>query len=432
MRKRNKVILAVVAVLVLIGLFMYLNNRQGDDGAELLARVKKGALKVVISTTGELEAKNSVEIKGPGRLRQARLWQVTIEDMVEEGTTVKKGDFVARLDPSELGDRITDRENDLEQRLSEYTQARLDTALSLREARDNLINLKFAVEEKKLVVEQSQYEPPATIRQAEMEQEKAGRTYKQALQNYSLQKEKAQAEVRRAAARLEERQLEVDFLKELAQQFEIRAPEDGMVIYRRDDRGRRMGAGATIGTWDPVVATLPDLTKMRSQTYVNEVDIRQVKPGQKVNIGLDAYPDKKLSGEVVRVANVGEQRPNSDAKVFQVDIEIFESDTTLRPAMTTSNEIIAEVHPDVLYMPLEALYSQGDSLSFVYLKKGLDIRRQQVQVGTANSNEIIVKSGLSEGDLVYLSAPDRVKDSPLVLLEGESPAADPVSIKAAP
>lgn len=404
---------------------MYLNNRQAEDGGDLLAKVNKGELKVVISTTGELEARKSVEIKGPGRLRQARLWQVTIEDIVEEGTTVKKGDFVARLDPSELGDRITDRENDLEQRLSEYTQVRLDTALTLREARDNLINLQFSVEEKKLIVEQSQYEPPATIKQAEMDLEKAKRTYDQTLQNYSLQKEKAVAEVRRAAARLEERQIEVDFLKELASQFEIRAPEDGMVIYRRDGRGRRMGAGATVGTWDPVVATLPDLTKMRSQTYVNEVDIRQVKPRQQVNIGLDAYPDKKLTGEVVRVANVGEQRPNSDAKVFQVDIEIFESDTTLRPAMTTSNEIIAQVHRDVLFMPLEALYSQGDSVSFVFLKSGLDIRRQQVRVGAANANEIVVKNGLTEGDLVYLSVPDRAKDNPLVLLDGEEPAVQP-------
>lgn len=421
MKKRNTLIIAAIAIFVLIGLFMYLSNRQSDDGGELLAKVKKGELKVVISTTGELEAKNSVEIKGPGRLQQARVWQVTIEDIIDEGTTVKKGDYVAQLDQSELRDRITDRENDLEQRLSEYTQAKLDTALTLREARDNLINLQFSVEEKQLIVEQSQYEPPATIKQAEMDLEKARRTLRQAQENYKLQKEKAQAEVRRAAARMEERQLEVDFLKDLASQFRIMAPEDGMVIYRRDHRGRRMAEGSTIGAWDPVVATLPDLTKMRSQTYVNEVDIRQVKPGQKVNIGLDAYPDKRLTGEVVRVANVGEQRPNSDAKVFQVDIEIFEADTTLRPAMTTSNDIIAEVHPDVLFLPLESLHSQGDSISFVYLKRGLDIRRQQVRVGQANSNEIIIQSGLEEGDQVYLSVPDRARDNPLVLLDTESP-----------
>ncbi len=425
MKKRKTLIIISVVVLAVIGLFIYFGNSQSDDGGDILATVEKGEFKVVISTTGELEAKNSVDVKGPGRLRQARLWQVTIEDIVDEGTTVKKGDFVARLDPSELGDRITDRENDLEQRLTEYTQAKLDTALTLRDARDNLINLKFAVEERQLIVEQSQYEPPATIKQTEMDLEKAKRTYKQALENYKLQEQKAVAQVRRSAARLQERQLEVDFLKELASQFTITAPEDGMVIYRRDGSGKKVAEGSSISTWDPVVATLPDLTKMRSVTYVNEVDIRQIKSGQRVLLGLDAYPEKRLTGEVISVANVGEQRPNSDAKVFQVNIDIFESDTTLRPAMTTSNEIIARTFKDVLHVPLEALHSQGDSVSYVFLQKGLEVKKQQIEVGVANMNEIIVRRGLSEGDEVYLTIPERARNKPIVFLENTDAAAEP-------
>ena len=46
---------------------------------------------------------------------------------------------------------------------------------------------------------------------------------------------------------------------------------------------------------------------MLSKTYINEVDVRRVRPGQIVEIGLDAFPDKKLTGKVIRVANVGEQ-----------------------------------------------------------------------------------------------------------------------------
>ena len=88
---------------------------------------------------------------------------------------------------------------------------------------------------------------------------------------------------------------------------------------------------------------------MISTTYVNEVDIRKVAKGQHVNIGLDAFPDKKLSGEVISVANVGEQRPNSDAKVFEVKVVIAESDTTLRPAMSTANEIITATIPDAIF-----------------------------------------------------------------------------------
>jgi HlyD family secretion protein len=122
---------------------------------------------------------------------------------------------------------------------------------------------------------------------------------------------------------------------------------------------------------------------------------------------------------VVSVANVGEQKPNSDAKVFEVNIEVFEADTTLRPAMTTSNDIVADVITDALYVPLESLHSQGDSISFVYLRRGMDISRQQVKAGKANANEIVITEGLEEGDQVYLSIPQQGKDRPVVLLERE-------------
>ena len=68
---------------------------------------------------------------------------------------------------------------------------------------------------------------------------------------------------------------------------------------------------------------------------VAPLDVLGVDLGQTVEVGLDAYPDKKLAGKVIRVANVGEERPNSDAKVFEVSVEIQGTDPTLRPSMTT-------------------------------------------------------------------------------------------------
>ena len=93
--------------------------------------------------------------------------------------------------------------------------------------------------------------------------------------------------------------------------------------------------------------------------------------GLSANISFDAFPDKKLTGKVIGIANVGEQKPNSDSKVFEVLIEINESDTTMRPGMTTGNTIIADVVPEALIIPLEALHSQGDSISYVIKKVGL-------------------------------------------------------------
>ena len=161
-----------------------------------------------------------------------------------------------------------------------------------------------------------------------------------------------------------------------------------MVIYARDWNGKKKTTGTQINTWQPIVATLPDLTTMVSKTYVNEVDIRKVKSGQHVKIGLDAFPEKKLEGTVINVANVGEQKPNSDSKVFEVTIEIHDSDTTLRPAMTTSNNIVAEVIEDAISVPLESLFSQGDSITYVIKKNRIGYTKQQVIAGPSNDNQM--------------------------------------------
>jgi multidrug efflux pump subunit AcrA (membrane-fusion protein) len=403
--KRN-IFFIVLAITLIIIIFLSIKfSSDTTEDLEILTEAKLGTFKVEVTSAGELDAKNSVNIEGPFGLRRARIWEVKIEDMVDEGTVVKKGDYVARLDAAELSDRIQNEENDLVQSTSQYTQAKLDTALELRQERDNMINLKYDIEQKRIALEQSKFEPPATIKQAEYELEKAARAYEQAVENYQLKVEKAIAQVTEARSEMLEDKRWFEFLQSLQDKFNIIAPEDGMVIYKRNWRGEKQGVGATVRAWDPVVATLPDLSKMISRTYINEVDINYVSEDQEVEIGLDAFPDKKLTGTVVEVANIGEQRPNTDAKVFQILIEIHESDTTLRPGMTTSNSILAEEINDVLFIPVECIHSQGDSITYVYRKSGLSYTKQQIKTGITNSDETIVLEGLSEGDVLYLSDP---------------------------
>ena len=179
-------------------------------------------------------------------------------------------------------------------------------------------------------------------------------------------------------------------MTKVLESFSVIAPEEGMVIYEKGWDGKAIKAGSQISVWEPTVATLPDLTKMMSKTYVNEVDVRKVKPGQKVEIGLDAYPDKKLSGLVIRVANVGEQRPNSDAKVFEIAVEINGTDPTLRPSMTTSNKIVAHVIESALFIPLECLHSQSDTITYVFKKDGAGVVKQEIIVGEINANDAVV------------------------------------------
>jgi hypothetical protein len=171
--------------------------------------------------------------------------------------------------------------------------------------------------------------------------------------------------------------------------------------------------GSEINPWDLTVATLPDMSTMVSKTYVNEIDISKIKVGQVVRAGVDAFPEKQYTGVVTEVANIGEQLPNTDAKVFEVVIKLNESDPILRPSMTTSNRIITETFDSVLFIPLEAVHS-NDSLTYVHLKNNT---RQVVVLDESNENEIIVEAGLDEGDKVLLSVPEGAEEMRFTGLE---------------
>jgi hypothetical protein len=161
--------------------------------------------------------------------------------------------------------------------------------------------------------------------------------------------------------------------------------------------------GSSISPWDNVVATLPDMSSMISKTYVNEIDVNKVKAGQKVELLVDAFPERSYTGVVTSVANIGEQLPNADAKVFEVQVKVNGSDAILRPSMTTGNKIITKTIEEVTYLPLESVQTGVDSIPFVYTKKG---DKQIVVLGEANENNVVVEQGLEEGTMIYLSTPE--------------------------
>lgn len=401
--KKNLIFVIAGSVVAIVILYFIFSPGATGIGSDIIVPVKSGPFTVEIATTGELKAQRSVQVMGPMRARQFRINQLTIERMVDEGTVVKEGEFIASLDKSELFGRVADAQTNLDQELAQYEQVQLDTALKLRQQRDNILNLEYNVEEQKLVLEQSKYEPPATIKQNEFNFQKSVRDLEQAKENYKIMIKQEQARMAERAARLREVQQEFTQMQEVLEEFTIVAPQDGMVIYETNWNGSKIAEGSQISAWSPVVATLPDLTSMQSITYVNEVDIRKVKVGQSVTIGLDAFPEKTLTGKVSRVANVGQQRPNSDAKVFEVVILVNESDPLLRPAMTTSNAIIAEKLENVVYVPLEAIHVLNDSINYVHKSNGV---KQEVKLGLSNSNDVVIEKGLDEDDNVYLSIPN--------------------------
>jgi len=402
MNKRIGIIGSIVAVLI-VGWFV--SRTDGSETTQLYVAPESGEFVVDVVTTGELRAKNSTDIAGPRGVMEFRINQMRIQRMVAEGSVVQKGDFVAELDRSEIMGKLQDVQLDVQTAESQVLQAQLDSTLELSQARDNLINLQFALEERQIELEQSKYESPAVQRRAEIDLDKAERQLAQETKNYETKVLQAEAKLQEREAELSKKQNEVQRIMEIMNQFTVFAPDQGMVIYRKNWDGSKITEGSQISAWSPNVAELPDFRVMESVTYVNEVDIQKIELGQEVFLGLDAMPDKSLSGIVTSVANVGEQRKNYDSKVFEVVIEINESDSLLRPAMTTSNRIIIEEHQDVLHVPLEAVHAI-DSLSFVAVKNGSSTLMQQVELGPMNDNSVVVMRGVNGDEELLLSLPD--------------------------
>ena len=403
--KRTIIITSIVVLLAVIAMIVISKLTGKEDLSTLFAEVKKGDFEVVVTTTGELQAEVSTDIKGPEGLasRNMRFGGIKISDLVPEGTEVRAGDYVATLDRSSVDNTLKDELDRLESYQTDLLKKQLDTTISLGNLRDDLLNLKFNMEEAEITLEQSKDEPPTTIRQARISLDKAQRSFDQAESNYDLKVRQARADIRDTELQVAKQARKVTEMQEIIQKFVITAPSDGMVIYKREWSGAKRKVGSEVSPWDPVVATLPDLSSMISKTYVNEIDVSKVKAGQRVRLTVDAFPEKTYTGVVLSVANIGEQLPNTDAKVFEVITKINGSDPILRPSMTTGNQIITQTFTDVVYIPLETVFATFDSVPFVYKKDGT---RQVVVLGESNENDIIVEQGLEVGDKLYLSIPE--------------------------
>lgn len=411
MKTKRFFVIIGVSLILFIPAWLLFPSSQPELDSSVIVPAKRGRFVVSVITTGELQAKKSIEIKGPEMARAANIWQMKISNLVAEGTVVKVGSFVAELDRSEIAQKLKDSELSVQKFQSQFDQAILDSVLELSKARDEIVNLRYTLEEKKIARDQALYEAPAMKRQAEIDYERAQRTLEQAQKNYKTKQKQSVAKIKAVDADLMKEKSRMDIMARTLGEFTIKAPADGMVIYAREWNGRKKVVGSTINSWDPTVATLPDLAVMESITYVNEVDIQKLAVGQRVDLKLDADPNKKLTGKVTQVANIGEQRPNADSKVFEVKILVNESDTTLRPAMTTSNTIIVSTLENVLSVPLEAIDTEGGR-SFVYCSSNGNVTRKEVLLGMMNENDVIVEKGLPENALVYLSHPDSKEGVP--------------------
>lgn len=423
--KRTFITTGIVIIVTIIALIVFNRLTSRKNEVNIYEEAKAGKFEITITAAGELLAEKSTDIMGPeinqasgpggnrgpgggggGRGGDFHIVDFKIQDIVPEGTIVRKGDYIARLDRTTYDNTLKDAEESLKTLRNNVEMKILDTAMTLTSLRDDIKNQKFAVEEAEITLAQSKFEPPATIRQAQISLDKAQRSLEQLIKTYDLKVAQSLTDIRHERLHLTNGTRLVADLQAFLEKFTITAPADGMVTYKKDRLGVKRKAGSSINPFDRVIATLPDLSAMLSKIYVSEIEVSKVTPGLKVNISVDALPDKGFTGTVFSVANIGETLPNSDAKMFEVQIRLDESDPSLRPSMTTGNKIIIKTFDDVVSIPTECVQTGADSIPFVYCKNKT---KQIVVLGDFNDKNIVVEQGLKPGTLIYSISPENAE-----------------------
>ena len=263
--------------------------------------------------------------------------------MLEHGEFVRPGDSLIQLDPTNIRKRIVELETDLENQMAALEKIQFDRA-----NKDNEIEAAIRSEEasfalSKLQLEASRYEPDLSreitelqFRQAEITRakEQKRREYNKILGDYDYRIQQL------TVAQLQKR---IKLNYELLPQLTIRSNIAG--VFQRGDN-RRVWPRVPLKVGDEVyegqrLASVPDLSYMKVNTTVNETDFLKIKVGQKVNVRLDALPNVIFDGRISYVGRLCRPKDyNSKQKVFDVEVEVLDSDERLKPGMTVSCEYL--------------------------------------------------------------------------------------------
>jgi len=407
LHKHKKLILIafVTFILMMAGVYFV-----GIKPSSKVYKVKKENFEALISCKGEIQSEKAVLITIPDVFgdRTLEIYDTQIKDLIPEGSIVKKGDFVGLLDQGRIKQLKQNNEEALKKILFNINDAKIDSAVELVALRDGIEQFGFDLQYKKIELEQSVFESPAYQRTSQMAYERALRQLEYKKRAYLMTQKGLKTHISRDEVRMN---LLVGKDKKYQLAFDearITAPQSGMLIYGRTfGRGgsRKLTIGSYVSMQNPVIATLPDLSILNSETYVEEIYISRIKVGDSARVYIDALKNQEKIGAISNISNVGQEMTGYDSKVFKVNIRIASDNDKVKPAMTTNNEIIIAREQNVLVIPRSALFSD-EGKQFVYLKELGGISIKNVECGNQNDKFVVIRKGLKEGDKILLNKPE--------------------------
>jgi multidrug efflux pump subunit AcrA (membrane-fusion protein) len=394
-----------LGIITIIGLSLWYINYSQENHSTYI--VRRGNFEKYIETKGEIHGKDALFITLDDIFKdnEIRIGGLKIKDMVAEGTIVKKGDWVATLDQATINQRIQENRDEMERRLAFLNDAKIDSTITLTNMRQRITELLFDLQYNELDLQQAKFESPAYQRRIQTAYNQKVRQIDRARRDYELRR----IDLGNRLRRFEDRYNNVVSIDEKLQlaldASNITAPQPGMVVYARVRGNRKIRVGDEVGSWRPEIASIPDLSVLVSETYVEEIDISKITVGDSVLITVDAMPGERFRGTILRIANVGQDLSGYESKVFAVTIELAESNKKLLPGMTSTNQIILERIPQQITIPRSSLFAE-DNQGYVYLKKGGKIWKRHVETGPENDEYIVITSGLEEKDRILITSPE--------------------------
>src|SRR5438270_9767485 len=318
-RRKKQIIYGSIALLTLwIVASIIWNKREKPIPVTTETAIRETIVQTV-SATGkiqpEVEVKISPEVTGEN-----------IELPVEEGMPVKKGDLLMKIKPDSYKALPEQQEAAISAAKATNLQQKATMLKSEHDFKraEDLFN-------KKLISEQE-------YNAAEAANDVAKNTYESSLHEI----ERAQAGSSQARDQLSK--------------TTIYSPIDGTVTVLNSKQGERLVAtGQFAGT---EVMRVADLTHMEARVDVNENDVVSVKVGDKANVKIDAYGDRRFHGTVYQIANTGKTTgtgTQEEVTNFEVKIRIEDAAVTLKPALSCTAEIHTNEAKDVVAVPMQAV-----------------------------------------------------------------------------
>jgi RND family efflux transporter MFP subunit len=223
-----------------------------------------------------------------------------------------------------------------------------------------------------------------------------------------------EADIERLNQKKDKSLRDVEQSKTYLSKMVIVAPSDGIVNLLPNFR-----SGGSFGQSPPrfkegdnawtgaAIAEIPDLSEMRIELKLEEVDRGKLKLGQPVKIRVDAIPEKEFTAEldwISPIASLIFKGFGASDKVFPCRATLRALDPRLRPGMSASAEIIIERQPSALLIPSRASFIEQGKPA-VYVQQGQQFLKRKIEVGRRNEEDIVVLSGLKEGEMVTLESP---------------------------